>query len=159
MDAEKLPEVTPQVCGYPGLPLHLRARRRPALPFSLPSALEIIDLMLSVPGAAQPRDIDALLDFRFLLRHRADAESALKIFCELRRSLEQVHYLAFYRLRRCLETNIRAEVIPSCGALPVEISLRLDHFCVEAIRRQCLCRAFNGMAVSAKPVLRFAFVV
>jgi hypothetical protein len=69
----------------------------------LKCSLEVVDELLSTPGAVTGDEVDLLLDFRSLLRARRDAEATLRLFCDLRRRLEQRHYLAFYRLRRWLE--------------------------------------------------------
>ena len=121
-------------------------------------SLEVLDALLSIPGAATAAEADELLDLRQLLKARRDAEGALRVFSALRVSLEQRHYLAFYRIRRWLENQVAAEVKPSAEAPPVQVHLRLNAYCVETVRRQCLCTALDlGVALSA-PQLTFFFV-
>ena len=120
--------------------------------------MEALDALLSIPGAATAAEADGLLDLRQLLKSRRDAEGALRVFSALRVSLEQRHYLAFYRLRRWLENHVMAEVGPSAEAPLVQVPVRLSSYCVEAVRRQCLCAALDrGVALSA-PRLTFFFV-
>lgn len=92
-------------------------------------------------------DADLLLDLHQLVKARGDAEATLRTFCELRRRLERRHYVAFYRLRRWLEAHVVAEVTAPPGKGQVSLPLRLGFYCVEAVRRACLCRALDqGLA-------------
>lgn len=121
------------------------------------TAVCVVDELLSTPGAVSGEEVDLLLDFRFQLRARNDADATLRLFCELRRRLEGRHYLAFYRIRRWLETNLVAEV-RSCQAAEARIvSLKLDHYCVEAIRRVALCAGLRKEGVLLAPRVRFEF--
>lgn len=120
-------------------------------------ALEVIDDLLRTPGAASGDETDRLLDLRWKLRQRAEAEAALRIFCELRLSMERRHYLAFFRIRRWLENHLQASVRSCQASEPVRVAVRLDHFCVEAIRRACLCAGVGEGAVLLAPRLAFEF--
>ena len=124
----------------------------------LKCSLEVVDELLSTPGAATGEEVDLLLDFRSLLRTRHEAETTLRVFCDLRRRLEQRHYLAFYRLRRWLEKQMVAEVRSPSSAEIVRVPLRLDFYCVEAVRRQCLCIALQQGTDCSTPRLCFLFV-
>jgi hypothetical protein len=104
----------------------------------------VIDELLSTPGAATGEETDRLLDLRWKLRQRSEAEAALRLFCELRLSMERRHYLAFFRIRRWLENHLQAAV-------------RMDHYCVEAIRRMCLCAGCGDGTVLHGPRLGFVF--
>ncbi len=117
--------------------------------------LEVVDELLSAPGAVTGEEVDLLLDFRSLLRARLEAENTLRVFCDLRRRLEQPHYLAFYRLRRWLENQMMAEVRSEAVSKDVRVSL--DFYCVEALRRLCLCEAFKRGVPFGSPRLTFAF--
>jgi hypothetical protein len=121
-------------------------------------SLEVVDELLSTPGAVSGEDSDVLLDLRYVLRARQDAERALRLFCELRLRLERRHYLAVYRLRRWLENHIVAEVRSCPATVPARIRLRLNTYCVEAVRRSCLCAATNEGFVLLAPRLKFSFV-
>lgn len=119
-------------------------------------AMQVIDELLAQRGAVSGDEVDALLDLRFHFRHRQDAEAALRLFCELRLRMEQRHYLAFFRMRRWLENHLAAAVVTAQDARQT-VGVKLDHYCVEAIRRVSLCAAL-GRGVSAKhPRVRFVF--
>jgi hypothetical protein len=57
--------------------------------------LEIVDHLLRAADSVRGQEVDGLLDLRSLLRGRTDAEAALGVFCQLRRELEERHYLEF----------------------------------------------------------------
>lgn len=121
-------------------------------------AIEVVDGLLRTPGAVTGEEADLLLDFRSLLRRREDAEATLRLFCDLRRRLEQRHYLEFFRLRRWLENHLGSEA-RVCPAAPAQAApLRLDFFCVEAIRRAALCRALGPGTPVLRPRVEFRFV-
>lgn len=135
-----------------GLPAHCapsQCRRR--------CALEVIDELLRQPGAIDGDEADRLLDFRWKIGRREDAEETLRLFCDLRLRLEHRHYLAFFRIRRWLENNLLASVQPCQAAEARFVHLRLDHFCVEAIRRSTLCAVLGEGVVLLAPRLRFVF--
>jgi hypothetical protein len=119
-------------------------------------ALVVIDELLAARDAISGEEMDRLLDLRSQLRRAEDAEAVLKIFCELRIRMERKHYLAFFRIRRWLENHIVAAVRICPAAEPVFVPVELGHYCVEAIRRVCLCAALrNGVLLA--PRLRFVF--
>jgi hypothetical protein len=117
----------------------------------------VIDELLAAPGAASGEETDRLLDLRWKLRQRADAEVALRLFCDLRLSMERRHYLAFFRLRRWLENHLEAMVRREPESVPVPVALRLDAYCVEAIRRGCLCAGLGHGPALPAPRLAFRF--
>lgn len=121
-------------------------------------SLQVLGELLATPGAVTSEEADYLLDLHQLLSRRADAEQALRVFCELRRRLEQRHYLALYRLRRWLQNHILAEVQPSEDAAPIRVPLLLKCYCLEAVRRVCLCSALQTGLSLDWPRLRFRFV-
>jgi hypothetical protein len=125
-------------------------------------ALEVIDELLRAHGTVRGEEVDGLLDLRWMLNHRENAEAALGLFCTLRRMMEGRHYLAFFRLRRWLENHI-AVTARSCRAVPERtVPLMLNNFCLEAIRSRCVLMArcpgepLLGAKVSFsfKPVVR-----
>lgn len=101
--------------------------------------------------------MDRLLDLRWQLRHRTDAEATLRAFCDLRLQLEARHYLAFFRIRRWLENHLIASVRLCPAAETHLVPVKLDHYCVEPIRRACLCAALGRGAIMLVPRLTFAF--
>lgn len=121
-------------------------------------ALEVIDGLLGLPRTAVTgEEVDLLLDLRWQLRRRTEAETTLRLFCDLRRRMEARHYLAFFRLRRWLENQVVAEV-RVCPAAEVRVAkVRLDHYCVEAVRRVCLCASLGYGALLLAPRLQFKF--
>ncbi len=121
-------------------------------------ALEVIDELLGLPRPlVSGEEVDLLLDLRWQLRQRTEGETALRLFCDLRRRMEKRHYLAFFRLRRWLENQMVAEV-RACPAAEVRaMPVKLDHYCVEAIRRFSLCASLGSGAVLLVPRLQFKF--
>ena len=120
-------------------------------------ALELIDGLIGQPGALTPTEKDQLLELRWQLRQAGDAEATLRLFCQARRALESRHYLVFYRLRRWLENHIVARMRPGPEAQKRHVFVRLDHYCVEAVRRACLCSALRDGEELKTPQLRFSF--
>lgn len=120
-------------------------------------ALEVIDELLCQPGATSGLECDLLLDLRWKLRRLDDAEGTLRLFCDLRRQMEQRHYLAFFRIRRWLENHLLAGVRICPAANEHFVAVKLTHYCVEAIRRVCLCAALGTGSVLLAPRLRFIF--
>lgn len=114
--------------------------------------------MLGAPRAAvSGEEVDLLLDLRWQLRQRTEAETALKLFCDLRRRMEARHYLAFFRIRRWMENHLVAAVRVCPAAEVREVPVKLDHYCVEAIRRVCLCASLGYGAIMLAPRLQFGF--
>jgi hypothetical protein len=120
-------------------------------------AVEVIDELLCHRGAATGEETDLLLELRWKLRHREDPEGALRLFCDLRIRMEGRHYLSFFRIRRWMENNLIASVRLCPAAEPHELLVHLNHYCVEAVRRVCLCAALGKSAVMIAPRLRFEF--
>jgi hypothetical protein len=117
----------------------------------------VIDELLTQHGAVSGEETDLLLDLRWKLRRREDAEGTLRLFCDLRLRMEQRHYLAFFRIRRWLENHLHAAVSICPAAEPDFVPVSLNHYCVEAIRRVSLCAGVVRGSVLLAPRLRFAF--
>ncbi len=120
-------------------------------------ALEVIDELLTQRGAISGDEMDRLLDLRWQLRQSTDAEATLRLFCDLRLTMEKRHYLAFFRIRRWLENHLVAAVRLCPAAEPRYVPVPLNHYCVEPIRRVCLCAALGRDAVLLAPRLKFTF--
>jgi hypothetical protein len=117
----------------------------------------VIDGLLCLSDVVSGEEADELLDLRWMLRRRSDAEATLRLFCKLRLRMEHRHYLAFFRIRRWLENNISAHVSVTPIQTPEAVELKLDHYCVEAIRRVCLCASLSkGLGLLASR-LEFVF--
>ncbi len=158
MDAHKLPQAlnsTPVPAAGPAVPFScldqcIPSRCRPGC------SLEAVDELLATAGALTGQEADSLLDLRQMLRARADAEGALRLFCRLRERLEERHYLVLYRLRRWLENHIVAEFCPP-GADAVNLAIHLSCCSSEAVRRRCLCAALQQGHSVANYNLKFKF--
>jgi hypothetical protein len=120
-------------------------------------AIEVIDELLSEHSLITGTEADDLLDLRWTLVQADDAEATLRLFCTVRRRMEQKHYLAFFRIRRWLENHMAAAVVLRPGGDEKLVSLKLDHYCVEALRRSSLCFALQTGGVIDRPRLRFCF--
>lgn len=121
-------------------------------------AQEVIDELLSGRSGISGEDADALLDLRWALGKRESAENVLRLFCTVRLRMERRHYLALFRIRRWIENHLAASVRICPAAEPKVVPVRLDHYCVEAVRRACLCAALGGDAILLAPRLEFQFV-
>lgn len=120
--------------------------------------MEVIDELLGQPrSAVSGEEVDLLLDLRWQLRRRTEGEAALRLFCDLRRRMENRHYLAFFRIRRWLENQLVAAVQICPAADSRELPVKLDHYCVEAIRRVCLCASLGYRSIMLAPRLQFVF--
>jgi hypothetical protein len=119
--------------------------------------MEVIDELISQPGSVSSEEVDYLLELRWKLSQRDDVDGVLKLFCDLRIRMEQRHYLAFFRMRRWLENHLYASVSICPEAQPQIVPVKFDHYCVEAIRRACLCVVLRRGGVLLAPRLRFAF--
>jgi hypothetical protein len=119
--------------------------------------VEVIDELISQGGKISADEVDHLLELRWKLRQYDDAEGAIKLFCEVRLRMEQRHYLAFFRMRRWLENHLLASVSICPEAKPHFVPVKLDHYCVEAIRRVSLCIALRRGYMLFAPRLRFCF--
>ncbi len=118
----------------------------------------MIDELLRAPrNRVSGEEVDLLLDLRWHLRRRTEAEAALRLFCDLRIRLENRHYLAFFRLRRWLEKQLVASVRVCPAAEERTLPVKLDHYCVEAVRRVCLCASLEYGSIMLAPKLRFGF--
>jgi hypothetical protein len=108
-------------------------------------------------GSISGEESDLLLDLRWKLRQREDAEGLLRLFCDLRIRMEQRHYLAFFRIRRWLENHLVASVRICPAAESRAVAVKLNHYCGEAVRRVCLCAALGKGSVLLAPRLTFEF--
>ena len=160
MDAQELPQT-------------LKSRERSAVNSpseSLPSfgcvsatcrqrcALEVIDELLGLPrSAVSGEEVDLLLDLRWQLRRRAEGEASCGCSATCVAGWRRGITSLFFRLRRWLENHLVARVRICPAAEADEVPVKLDHYCVEAIRRSCLCASLSRAAVMLVPRLQFAF--
>jgi hypothetical protein len=81
----------------------------------------------------------------------------MTLFCQLRRMMEERHYLSFYRLRRWFENQIEASVRIVRGTPERMVALKLNWYCLEAIRFQCLQAVRRPDEPVLAPRVRFEF--
>ena len=117
----------------------------------------MIDELLGEGARVTGDEVDRLLDLRWQLRQRTDAERSLRLFCELRVQMEQRHYLAFFRIRRWMENHLVASVRICPAAEPQLVPVKLDRYCFIAVRRACLCAALGRGAILIAPRLELSF--
>ena len=121
-------------------------------------ALDVIDELLRGDRQhVRGEEADLLLDLRWQLRQRTEAETTLRIFFDLRRRMEGRHYLAFFRIRRWLENHLVAVTRICLAGEEREVPVRLNYYCVEAVRRACLCASLGRGSVLLAPRLDFVF--
>jgi len=70
------------------------------------TAASVVEELFSVSAQSA---WDDLLDLRMKLLHESDWAEVLEAFLVCRRSLEEDHYLPFYRLRRILVSHLQLE--------------------------------------------------
>jgi hypothetical protein len=119
--------------------------------------LEVVDELLRNQSSVRGEEVDMLLDLRSAMRRREDAEGALTMFCQLRRAMEERHYLAFYRLRRWFEHQIEVNVRLARGGEERKTRLRMDWYCLEPIRFHCLTSVRQSGEPMLAPRVSFAF--
>src|SRR5262245_33942760 len=95
-------------------------------------ALDVVDGLLRAAGTVRAEEVAALMALGWLPHQRKNAEGVLGLFCQLRRTMEERHYLAFYRLRRWLENHIQVSVRASDDSAGQVAALKLDRYCLEA---------------------------
>ena len=120
-------------------------------------ALDVVDSLLCAGGKIHGEEVDTLLDLRWLLHHHDDAERLLALFCQLRLTLEPRHYLAVYRLRRWLENHVEATVRTREGAPAQIVPLKLERYCLEAVRGLALRAVADELKPEDQPRVRFQF--
>lgn len=130
---------------------------RATRPCPLNDGIAVVDQILAV---LTPRDgraaYDAALDLRSLLRQHTNADAVLSDFIYLRAIIEDRHYLACYRLRRWLETQIVAHVTLDRGQPARIVSVRLDVPSMATLRVRSLdAAAVGGEVMQAR--VQFAF--
>jgi hypothetical protein len=119
--------------------------------------LAVVDALLQKSAGVCGDEVDALLDLRSLLRRMEDAEAILAIFCRLRRSLEDRFYLDFYRLRRWLENHVEVRFVAVRGGIERRLPLKLDGYCLEAVRCNCVRLAIHPGEPLLAPRVSFKF--
>ncbi len=120
----------------------------------------ILDSLLAESGTADPALTDRLLDLKFTLLQRDDAQETLERFYRVRPRLEQGHYLASYRLRRWLERQIRVSVSPGRGYPAHTYSLSLTPPSLDALFASIRRVTLNEVHLlpGGCPQIRFRFV-
>lgn len=105
----------------------------------LNSGVAILDQLLAAIGCENDPDaLNAALDFRLLLAGPHETDAVLRGFFQLRALVEDRHFLACFRLRRWLESQIVALVFFDRCQPPSTLRLRLDSLSYHALRHNCV---------------------
>ena len=100
----------------------------------------VVDNLLEEATEKMPHLVDLLLDFKHTIGLRVDADETVRLFCDLRRELEDLYYLRLYRLRRWLEGQLMAEISGVRGdrvlMRPVALRQRTHPELLQAIKEQ-----------------------
>ena len=122
----------------------------------LNSGFFVIDQLLAAATRCDDwAALDAALDFRLTLASAAGPEAIIAAFLALRDAVQERHYLACYRLRRWLESQVHAEVQLRGDSEPVRVSVRLDAANHAELCTRCLAAATEGAAFVRGAQLRF----
>ena len=104
----------------------------------------VVDQLLA--AITRERDaaaLDVALDFRLLLASSTDADHILREFFRLREVVEEAHYLACFRLRRWLQSEIIAHVKLDRSQPVRQTPIKLD---ASTYRELCVRCAFDAAA-------------
>jgi hypothetical protein len=130
----------------------------PALSSECPlnHGLAVVDQLL----AAITRDgnavaLDVALDFRLLLASSTDADTILREFFQLRSVVEEGYYLACFRLRRWLQSQIIAQVRLDRSQPIRQTPIKLDAATYRELCARCAFDAAAGERLS--PWVRVSF--
>lgn len=122
----------------------------------LNAELAVLDQLLAALAApGEETGLDLALDLRWELMQRVEAESVLAIFFRLQAVVGDRHYLACYRLRRALETTLRAAVRCNRREPAQIVTLRLDVAHIPALRRRIASIFSNQEATLTHVTFRF----
>ncbi|HTO03968.1 MAG TPA: hypothetical protein VL069_09715 [Opitutus sp.] len=99
--------------------------------------------------------LDVALDFRLLLATSQDADEILREFYRLRSVVEEAHYLACFRLRRWLQSEIIAHVKLDRGQPVQPTPIKLDASSYRELCARCAFDAAAGEPLS--PWVRISF--
>jgi hypothetical protein len=114
-------------------------------------------LLAELMGGADSSAFDAALDLRWQLAHSDNAEAIILEFFRLRALIEERHYLACYRLRRWLESQLIAWVAPNRHQAPIATDLKLDASNLDAVRAHCVRLAVDHQPATPWTRVSFAF--
>lgn len=116
----------------------------------------VVDQMLA--AITRNRDaaaLDVALDFRLLLASSTDADHILREFFRLRSVVETAHYLACFRLRRWLQSEIIAHVKLDRSQPARQMPITLDAATYRELCARCAFDAAAGEPLS--PWVRVSF--
>lgn len=114
-------------------------------------------LLASLMGEAESAAFDSALDLRWLLSIAGDATEIIREFYVLRSLIEERHYLACYRLRRWLESQLVAWVAAERHQPEQRVSLKLDSTCLDRLHDRCLTDALGEITSAPLARVRYAF--
>ena len=106
-------------------------------------------LLAAITRGSNAAALDVALDFRLLLAGSTDADTLLREFYRLRAVVEEEHYLACYRLRRWLQTQIVAQVKLDRTQPTLRTSINLGAASYRELCARCAFEAAAGEPISA----------
>jgi hypothetical protein len=95
-------------------------------------------LLAELNASREPEALDLALDLRSALTVRRSAEQCVALAIRLRHTLNDRHYLAFYRVRQWLQRVIAVQVREFRGQAWARFPLPLNSARVEEIENACL---------------------
>lgn len=122
----------------------------------LNSGVAILDQLLAAVGRENDADaLNAALDFRLLLAGPHEPDAVLRSFFQLRARVEDQHFLACFRLRRWLESQITALVYFDRCQPPQSIRPRLECLSYQALCHACARDASTSDGDAGRARVRF----
>ena len=138
----------------PALPL--LADSVPGSECPLNHGVAVVDQLLAAITRDQNASaLDIALDFRLLLASSTDAETILREFFRLRAVVEEDYYLACFRLRRWLQSEIIAHVKLDRSQPVRQACIKLDASSYRELGARCAFDAAAGELLS--PWVRVSF--
>lgn len=112
-------------------------------------------LLAAITRNGDAAALDVALDFRLLLASSTDADHILREFFRLRGVVEDAHYLACFRLRRWLQSEIIAHVKLDRSQPVRQTPIKLDTSNYKELCARCAFDAAAGECLS--PWVRVSF--
>jgi hypothetical protein len=120
--------------------------------------LTVVDqLLAALTCDDEPAAFDTALDLRWQLQQPTNADAVLRDFFRLRALVEERHYLACYRLRRWLNAQLVARVVPDRHQPAQIVGVRLDASDYASLCAQCLDLVAIDLPLTPWARVRFAF--
>ena len=128
-------------------------------PCPLNHGVAVVDqLLAAITRDHDSSSLDVALDFRLLLATSTDADAILRAFFQVRAVVEETHYLACFRLRRWLQSEIVARVRLDRSQPVRRTLINLDAKSYRELCARCAFDAAAGEPVSAWVRVEFSFI-